>query len=259
MPRRVGLRRLLVAALLLVSACAVAGTALAAGGGGSSRQAHLARLMAHDGAVAQVVRGPGRGLGGALVVGEDWLRVRGLTDQGETVEFWARPRTSAHRAAGRRVTLGWGKSVLRFRTALRRAAWSHVAVSWDDASIRLDVDGQTREAYSIGSPSGADQPHQLTVGRRALTGAPRMAALYDGSIDVRAVVRHYRAGLPLLVKDTAPPEKRDGRVVAHAAAVPANTALPAITGTTTDGLTLTSTTGTWSGSPTSYTRQWQRC
>ena len=41
---------------------------------------------------------------------------------------------------------------------------------------------------------------------------------------------------------------------------PANTALPAIAGTARDGEVLTSTTGTWTGTPTiSYTRQWRRC
>lgn len=37
---------------------------------------------------------------------------------------------------------------------------------------------------------------------------------------------------------------------------PANSVAPAITGTAQVGQTLTSTTGTWSGSPT-YTRQWK--
>jgi hypothetical protein len=38
---------------------------------------------------------------------------------------------------------------------------------------------------------------------------------------------------------------------------PANSVLPAITGTPTVGQTLTASTGTWSGSPT-FTRQWKR-
>jgi hypothetical protein len=38
---------------------------------------------------------------------------------------------------------------------------------------------------------------------------------------------------------------------------PANTVVPAITGTTTDGQTLTSSTGTWSGTVVSYTYQWK--
>lgn len=39
---------------------------------------------------------------------------------------------------------------------------------------------------------------------------------------------------------------------------PTNSAVPTISGTTTVGQTLTSTTGTWSNSPTSYGYQWQR-
>jgi hypothetical protein len=42
-------------------------------------------------------------------------------------------------------------------------------------------------------------------------------------------------------------------------AVPANTAQPTITGTPVQGQTLTGTDGTWSNSPTSFSRQWMRC
>jgi fibronectin type 3 domain-containing protein len=145
------------------------------------------------------------------------------------------------------------------RTALVPGEWSHVAVSWDEAAIRLDLDGQTVESHGLGEPSGAGKPHRLSLGRRVLTSAPRWVALYNRSIDVRSVVRHYRAGRSRLEPPAAPPAGRRGRVVAHAAAVPSNTVLPAITGTAKDGQTLTSTTGTWSGSPTSYARQWLRC
>jgi hypothetical protein len=40
---------------------------------------------------------------------------------------------------------------------------------------------------------------------------------------------------------------------------PANTSLPVISGTAQGGSRLTSSTGSWSGSPTSYAYQWQRC
>jgi len=40
---------------------------------------------------------------------------------------------------------------------------------------------------------------------------------------------------------------------------PANTALPAISGTTTQGQTLTARKGSWSNSPTSYAYHWRRC
>jgi hypothetical protein len=102
--------------------------------------------------VAQVVRGPGRVGGHGLVVGKDWLTVGGLGQQGETVEFWVRPRSST-RARDRQIALGWGASSLRFRTALERSKWSYVAVSWDDASIRLDLDGETNRTEVAASPT----------------------------------------------------------------------------------------------------------
>src|SRR5262249_38402561 len=42
-------------------------------------------------------------------------------------------------------------------------------------------------------------------------------------------------------------------------AAPTNTALPAITGFPAIGQTLTTSDGTWNGSPTSFTYQWFRC
>jgi hypothetical protein len=46
---------------------------------------------------------------------------------------------------------------------------------------------------------------------------------------------------------------------ARTQAAPANTALPAVSGTPHVGQTLTTTNGTWDGSPTSFTYQWLRC
>ena len=46
---------------------------------------------------------------------------------------------------------------------------------------------------------------------------------------------------------------------AAAQAVPANTTLPAISGTAQQGSTLTTDNGTWSNSPTSYAYAWSRC
>src|SRR6266542_310652 len=45
----------------------------------------------------------------------------------------------------------------------------------------------------------------------------------------------------------------------RASAPPANTALPVISGTATVGQVLSATTGSWSGSPSSYAYAWKRC
>ena len=42
-------------------------------------------------------------------------------------------------------------------------------------------------------------------------------------------------------------------------AAPTNTALPTVSGTTTDGQTLTTSNGTWSRNPSSYAYQWRQC
>jgi hypothetical protein len=46
---------------------------------------------------------------------------------------------------------------------------------------------------------------------------------------------------------------------AQTAAAPVNSTLPTVSGTAKVGQTLTVSNGTWSGSPTSYSYQWQRC
>jgi hypothetical protein len=50
-----------------------------------------------------------------------------------------------------------------------------------------------------------------------------------------------------------------GGASARNAAAPVNTTPPAVTGTPKVGQTLTTTNGTWTGTPTSYAYHWQRC
>ena len=46
---------------------------------------------------------------------------------------------------------------------------------------------------------------------------------------------------------------------ARSAAAPSNTSLPAVAGSAKVGQTLTVSNGSWTGSPTGYAYQWQRC
>src|SRR5208282_2880368 len=48
-------------------------------------------------------------------------------------------------------------------------------------------------------------------------------------------------------------------VIGSAPAAPVNTAVPVISGDAMEGKTLSASTGSWSGSPTSYSYRWQQC
>jgi hypothetical protein len=178
-----------------------------------------------------------------------------------SLELWARPQpVNRHGTVRRgRLSLGWGSTRVRFRSMLPARRATHVVVEWSDDGIGLFFDGNRVEAVSLGAPTETAQAHRV-----ALLGAtPRVdlreVALYRDGLRIGQVRRHYRAGAALFGRQSASVPAAPSGAVAHAAAVPGNTALPTISGTAKDGQTLTSTTGTWSGSPTSYARVWQRC
>jgi polysaccharide biosynthesis protein PslG len=82
-----------------------------------------------------------------------------------------------------------------------------------------------------------------------------------GTVDVGATLR-FRVSATNLGGTTS---ASSGATTAVASApvapgsAPANTALPQVTGTAQVGQTLTTSNGTWSGTPTSYAYQWRRC
>ena len=68
-------------------------------------------------------------------------------------------------------------------------------------------------------------------------------------------VNAYRA--VTAIQSAPPPTTTSGSP--PATAPPANTSVPSISGTDQQGSTLTTTAGTWSGTPTAYAYQWLRC
>jgi hypothetical protein len=91
-----------------------------------------------------------------------------------------------------------------------------------------NVGGVTASTYSLGT---GDVGHKLRVVVSAMNAGGKASAISAESA---------------LVKAPPPPP-------------PANTSLPTITGSASEGQTLSATNGAWSGSPTSYTYQWQDC
>jgi hypothetical protein len=178
-----------------------------------------------------------------------------------SLEFWARPRPMRRHGQVRRgrLSLVWGSTRVRFRSALPVHRATHVVVQWSDDAIGLYFDGNQVEAALLGAPNETARAHRVAL----LGAAPRVdlreVALYRDGLRISQIRRHFRAGTGLFGLRQPVVSAPSSGAVAHAAAVPGNTALPTISGTAKDGQTLTSTTGTWSGSPTSYARAWQRC
>jgi hypothetical protein len=108
-----------------------------------------------------------------------------------------------------------------------------------NTSITVRVDGVDR--ISIGLPSGATTGNQRFL---------------------RVGVDHYdatTANEPVSVRHASVGESQSGWLGAPVAGPPGNSALPAVTGSAVQEQTLTANQGTWSGSPSSFAYQWQRC
>ncbi len=81
-----------------------------------------------------------------------------------------------------------------------------------------------------------------------------MLAAGDVGHTVRAVVTASNAGGSVPASSAA-----TGTVAAKPPSAPTNSALPIVSGSAVEGQTLSTTNGTWTGSPTSYAYQWQDC
>lgn len=229
-------RRLLVVAVLLSLAVLLSGPTLA-----SSDQYAAGGHSATRHATSRGTRSSSRRIGGAI-------------------EVWTEPGLHAGKGS-RDVALTWGPTRLSFRHHLAAHGWTQILVTWDAGNVRLALNGTVVEEDHLGAPAYAAAAHRVVLTRDRRTERRRTshAPLDDAAIARRfdrAARRHH---LRLRPSRRAPRPTATRRAVARAAAAPVNTVLPAITGTAKDGQTLTSTTGTWSGSPTSYARAWQRC
>jgi hypothetical protein len=103
-------------------------------------------------------------------------------------------------------------------------------------------------------PSDTPSSMPAVVRRPRLLTRPRIAML--ALVALVAIV----AGSALTASSFTSRAGTNGDRFASAPAfVVRNATAPVITGTAADGSTLTATPGTWKGSPTSYTYEWQRC
>ena len=122
------------------------------------------------------------------------------------------------------------------------------------------VVGQTLTASNgswTGNPTGYSRQWQRcdSTGANctdigAATGSTYTLAAADAGSTLRVIVTATNAAGSSTATSTQTP------VVAGP---PVNTVLPAITGSTVVGQTLTASNGSWTGNPTGYSRQWQRC
>jgi hypothetical protein len=161
--------------------------------------------------------------GSRLVAGRPyWLTVLG---EGGTLRYRARPHGRCRSAASIRANLSTLPSAWSAGRMLRHA---HCPIS------------AYATAASSGSPRGSSAPVSLIP--------PVISALAPGAQPSPG--DPFGGGSPLI----SPPVEQ-----AHPPAAPVNGSLPTIGGTLTVGDVLSSTKGTWSGTPSSYAYRWQDC
>jgi hypothetical protein len=136
---------------------------------------------------------------------------------------------------------------------------------WDGSggAFVFEADGDPWNAewtMDIGQPSGAR--YQVGVGwRREYTSGTALVNPSPTASQTFALGGTYtRAdGTAVTSVTLAPTTGLVLRKQSSSTPPPANTSLPAITGTAQQGQSLSASTGTWSNSPTAYAYQWKRC
>src|SRR5581483_2468482 len=135
-----------------------------------------------------------------------------------------------------------------------------IAATYDGTNARLYLNGAlistgpatTMNGNVAGSPmrSGA----YSTGPGQYWPGTIDDASFYPSALSASLIAAHYNAGL------STPPSAASSATAVVSAAAPAATAPPVVTGSAVVGATLTTTTGTWTGTPPlSYTYRWRTC
>ena len=166
------------------------------------------------------------------------------------------------------------------------ASWGS-SITWPSCPGSIYLNGTTTTG-GTSAPSNTSRPtitgtaqqgQTLTTSHGAWTGSPTSYAYQwqrcasscsniSGATGVTYAVQSSDVGDTIDVVVTATNAAGSGQATSAKTATvtaspppaaPSNTSVPTITGTAQQGQTLTASHGAWTGSPTSYAYQWQRC
>ena len=116
--------------------------------------------------------------------------------------------------------------------------WYHVASTWDGTTRKLFVNGVLKRSDTPGANNATAANFHIgkTCCSEYFTGLIDDVAIYTRALSAGEVAELANSSIP----------------------TPTNSAVPAVSGIARKGETLDASTGSWTGSPSSYTYQWKR-